>query len=106
MSGAYNGSHNMARGAACLPGICTQWTQSVPKNLTLPIRRFHKAIECSPYGCRNDTAARRLYRRALDAIPLDPPLQGPELTQPVKLLFKWAHQEFKRDNLFQVCVRM
>ncbi len=51
---------------------------------------------------RNDTSARRLYRRALDAVPKDPPLQGHELTQPVKLLFKWAHQEFKGDNLFQV----
>ncbi|KAL0024788.1 hypothetical protein WJX79_007329 [Trebouxia sp. C0005] len=53
------------------------------------------------FDLRNDTSARRLYRRALDAVPKDPPLQGLELTQPVKLLFKWAHQEFKGDNLFQ-----
>ena len=54
------------------------------------------------FVCRNDTSARRLYRRALDAVPEDPPLQGLELIQPIKLLFKWAHQEFKGDNLFQV----
>lgn len=50
---------------------------------------------------RHDTSARRLYRRALSAVPKDPPLQGKELQQPVKLLFKWAHQEFTGDNLFQ-----
>ncbi|KAL0049608.1 hypothetical protein WJX82_005847 [Trebouxia sp. C0006] len=53
------------------------------------------------FDLRNDTSARRLYRRALDAVPEDPPLQGLELIQPIKLLFKWAHQEFKGDNLFQ-----
>ena len=52
--------------------------------------------------CRNETPARRLYRRAMESIPHDPAPRGDDLEQPIKLLFKWAHQEFKTDNLFQV----
>ena len=54
------------------------------------------------YVCRHETPARRLFRRALEAVPHNPAPEGPDLQQPIKLLFKWAHQEFKTDNLYQV----
>lgn len=38
----------------------------------------------------------------MDSVPHDPAPGGSDLQQPIKLLFKWAHQEFKTDNLYQV----
>lgn len=38
----------------------------------------------------------------MESVPHDPAPIGADLKQPIKLLFKWAHQEFKTDNLYQV----
>lgn len=43
-----------------------------------------------------------MFRSALHLVPRDPTPTSIELQSSIKLLFKWAHEEFSQENLFQV----